>query len=633
MKNISQDLSLLEDIQHPNTLAYLQQKNAEIKVLKEGEFFKRLQEELFHLRKTLQRTHYNYLGEDHVLLFYENSLAKKYFNGRLEKIISRTMLTQTLGKRIFSFQSHESYISLLADATGQEGNSLYLFPENDFETKILIDKNVKHYSWRGMSEIFYMKTAEGSHRPSRLFRYEISHKKQTLICEESNENIWMSVGVIEENVFLHRNDLGKKQSISLFELETKTSKLLFENKTKFITTFNGTHSFTHLKDTIYQDQKPIFTVPPYTALKSFEVKGNLLVLLLKVEGIDEIAVYNFQENQIIQRIHFDSKTASLRLAESVDKEHSLFYVTDYLHPEALYQLDLRTFEYKPLFEEELTVEHPFKDVKYQTDLVYALSHDSKKIPISLFYNTETLKEAGNPIYIQGYGAYGLTILQNGINPVKKALLDRGIIWACIHTRGGGECGHLWHEEGRRLNKKNTFEDFISGINHLIKLKLADPNKIAITSGSAGAMLAGYVLNNCDLVKVAIMQMPYLDVLRTMRDASLVGTAHHYLELGNPTKHTSHYDYIKSYCPIQNICPKKYPNILITSAAKDIRVQYWQAAKYAVKIEAQKTNRDTEFLLHTHLEDIGHFGVYTGEIGAERTALEYAFLLKHLGLIS
>jgi oligopeptidase B len=212
---------------------------------------------------------------------------------------------------------------------------------------------------------------------------------------------------------------------------------------------------------------------------------------------------------------------------------------------------------------------------------------------------------------------------------RLALLDRGVIYALAHIRGGGEMGEVWRDQGRMMLKRNTFTDFIACAEHLIGQKYTSADRLAIQGGSAGGLLMGAVVNmRPDLFRVVIAEVPFVDVLNTMLDASLPLTTSEYIEWGNPNEKAA-YDYMKTYSPYDNVARQNYPAMLVRVSLNDSQVPYWEGAKFAAKLRALKTDQNV-LLLKTNT-GAGHGGASGRYDALHDLAFDYAFVLGELGL--
>jgi oligopeptidase B len=292
-------------------------------------------------------------------------------------------------------------------------------------------------------------------------------------------------------------------------------------------------------------------------------------------------------------------------------------------PASVFDFDMATHTRKLLKQTEV----PGYDAsRYTSERILAMAPDGAKIPIDLVYKKGTARDGKAPLLLYGYGSYGFS-LPVVFQPQRLALLDRGVVYAQAHIRGGSEMGRAWHDRGKMMAKRNTFTDFIAAAEHLIAQKYTAKDRLAIEGGSAGGLLVGAVLNmRPDLFKAAVLMVPFVDVVNTMLDASLPLTIQEYLEWGNPNIRRE-YEYIKSYCPYSNIAGKNYPAILVMTSLNDSQVMYWEPAKYTAKLRATKTDNNV-LLLRTRMAG-GHGGA-SGRYDALRdAAFVDAFLLTQL----
>jgi oligopeptidase B len=266
---------------------------------------------------------------------------------------------------------------------------------------------------------------------------------------------------------------------------------------------------------------------------------------------------------------------------------------------------------------------------YASERVHATAPDGVEVPVSLVYRKDTHLPCKNPLYVYGYGSYGYS-LPLGFNSNRLSLLDRGVVLAYAHIRGGGDLGKPWHDAGKMLVKRNTFTDFIAAVEHLTKAGYGDPARVAIEGGSAGGLLMGAVVNlRPDLFRAVLSHVPFVDVMNTMLDDSLPLTVPEYEEWGNPNEET-YFNYMLSYSPYDNLKPGSYPAMLVKTSLYDSQVMYWEPAKYAAKLRTLKTD-DRPLLLVTNMQ-AGHGGASGRYDYLKEIAFDYAFLLKELGLV-
>jgi oligopeptidase B len=300
-------------------------------------------------------------------------------------------------------------------------------------------------------------------------------------------------------------------------------------------------------------------------------------------------------------------------------------------PSSVYAFNVKSGESRLL--KELEVPGGFDRSLYRSERVFATGDDGVKIPISLVYRKDVyrqdLKDAGtNPLYIYGYGSYGYP-LPVGFNSNRLSLLDRGLVLAYAHIRGGGDMGKPWHDAGRLDRKLNTFTDFIAVTNYLTAHGYGDPRRVAIEGGSAGGLLLGAVVNmRPDLFRVALSHVPFVDVMNTMLDPGLPLTVSEYEEWGNPNEREA-FEYMLRYSPYDNLRRGAYPAMLVKTSLHDSQVMYWEPAKYVAKLRLLKTDHHV-LLLHTNMS-AGHGGASGRYDYLKEIAFDCAFLLRELGV--
>ena len=289
-----------------------------------------------------------------------------------------------------------------------------------------------------------------------------------------------------------------------------------------------------------------------------------------------------------------------------------------------YDMDARR---KTLLKEDEVV-GDFDADDYETERLAVPARDGKKVPVSVVYRKGTEKDGSHPLLLYGYGSYGTSIAPT-FNSARLSLLDRGFIYAVAHVRGGQVLGRDWYDDGKLLEKKNTFTDFIDVGDYFVAEGYTRKDRLFAMGGSAGGLLMGAVVNlRPELFRGVIAEVPFVDVITTMLDPDIPLTTGEYDEWGDPNE-KEYYEYILSYSPYDNVEAKDYPNLLVTTGLHDSQVQYWEPAKWVAKLRALKTDSN-RLLLHTNLE-AGHGGA-TGRFKRHReTALTYAFFLDLAGL--
>ncbi|MGD0294280.1 MAG: S9 family peptidase [Terracidiphilus sp.] len=296
-------------------------------------------------------------------------------------------------------------------------------------------------------------------------------------------------------------------------------------------------------------------------------------------------------------------------------------------PASVYEYDVATGA--SILLKQLEIPGGFDRNLYASERIHAIAPDGVKVPVSLVYRKDTRKEGWNPLYVYGYGSYGYS-LPLSFSSNRLSLLDRGVVMAYAHVRGGGDLGKPWHDAGKMLLKHNTFTDFIAAVEHLTAARYGDPARVAIEGASAGGLLMGAVVNlKPQLFRAVLSHVPFVDVMNTMLDASLPLTVPEYEEWGNPND-SAYFSYMLSYSPYDNLKAARYPAMLVKTSLHDSQVMFWEPAKYVAKLRTLKTDSNA-LLLVTNMQ-AGHGGASGRYDYLKEIALDYAFLLRELALV-
>jgi oligopeptidase B len=363
-------------------------------------------------------------------------------------------------------------------------------------------------------------------------------------------------------------------------------------------------------------------------LEDIDVFKDHLVVTERRNGLIQLRIRNISSGQ---EHYIDFGEPAYTAAVSTNPEfntNTLRYTyTSLVTPNATYDYNMNTREKQLMKQQEVLGGYNAND--YVTERLYATAKDGVKIPVSIVYKKGLVKDGNAPLLLYGYGSYGIN-MNVSFSSNRLSLLNRGFVFAIAHIRGGQEMGRQWYEDGKMMKKKNTFTDFIDCGEFLIKEKFTSASHLYAQGGSAGGLLMGAVLNMApDMWHGVIAQVPFVDVVNTMLDASIPLTTNEYDEWGNPEKSKEAYDYMKSYSPYENVEKKNYPNILVTTGLHDSQVQYFEPAKWVAKLRTMKTD-DNTLLLHTNM-DFGHGGASGRFDYLKDIALEYAFLFTLEGI--
>ncbi|MGE5321307.1 MAG: S9 family peptidase [Actinomycetota bacterium] len=363
-------------------------------------------------------------------------------------------------------------------------------------------------------------------------------------------------------------------------------------------------------------------------LNGAEVFRDFYVLVERENGLPELTVVDFATGNK-KRIAFPEPTFTALPGVNREFKTKFFryqYQSLMTPPSAFdYDVELHT----SILLKQMEVPGGYERTNYASERVWATAADGARVPISVVYRKDLKKQDGsNPLYVYGYGSYGFN-LPIIFNAARLSLLDRGVVMAYAHIRGGGDMGKAWHDAGRMMNKVKTFTDFITCTEYLVANKYGARDKIVIEGGSAGGLLMGAVTNlRPDLFKVVVSHVPFLDVMNTMLDASLPLTIPEYEEWGNPNEKAA-YDYMLQYSPYDNLREDAYPAMLVKTSFNDSQVMYWEPAKYVARLRTLKQDSHP-LLLKTNMA-AGHGGASGRYDRFKEVAFSYAFILSQLGI--
>jgi oligopeptidase B len=362
-------------------------------------------------------------------------------------------------------------------------------------------------------------------------------------------------------------------------------------------------------------------------LDDIDLFAKHLVVTEREDGLRKLKIMNFETGKT-ENVSFPEPVYTVSGSANPEYNTGIFRFNyqSMVTPSSVFDYDMNTGKRTMLKQTEVL--GGFDSSRYTSERIYATASDGTRIPMSLVYKKGLKLDGRNPALLYGYGSYGIS-MDPTFSSARISLLDRGVVYAIAHIRGGGEMGEEWYDAGKMMTKRTTFTDFISAAEHLIKAKYTASDRLVIQGGSAGGLLMGAVTNmRPDLFKAVVAQVPFVDVVNTMLDASLPLTTSEYLEWGNPNK-KSEYDYIRTYSPYDNIAAKKYPAMLIKVSVNDSQVPYWEGAKFAAKLRATKTD-DNPLLLKTNM-GAGHGGASGRYDALHETAFDYAFILTQMGI--
>jgi len=354
-----------------------------------------------------------------------------------------------------------------------------------------------------------------------------------------------------------------------------------------------------------------------------------VVIMGREGGLPQITVMD-PVTHATRRVHFDETayTAGASTNEEFDSPTFRYLYQSFVTPKSVYDLDLSSLE--PTLLKRTDVLGGWDPSRYTVERRWATAKDGVRVPITLLYRKGTPLDGSAPCLLYGYGAYGIPT-EVTFNSNRFSLVDRGVVFAMAHIRGGGEFGETWHEDGRMANKMHTFTDFIACGEQLVASKVTRADRLVIQGGSAGGLLMGAVTNmRPDLFKGVLAEVPFVDAINSMLDEDMPLTVGEFEEWGNPKK-AEQYRWYKAYSPYDNIRPMNYPSILVKTSLNDSQVGYWEGAKYTARLRTTKT--DANPLLFRCNMGAGHGGSSGRYDALREIAFNYAWILRTVGLAS
>jgi oligopeptidase B len=382
-----------------------------------------------------------------------------------------------------------------------------------------------------------------------------------------------------------------------------------------------------VNDPSEKNWKPFIDHNPKIKIDNLSFFANHLVVSEKENGLNYLRVMDMK-TKASHRIATDESDYALFLSNNPEFNTTTirFSYQSMVTPSTVYDYDLNTKKRTLLKQQEVL--GGYNPTNYEAKRIWAVARDGTKVPVSLVYKKGVKFDGTAPMLLYAYGSYGISMAPT-FSSGRLSLLDRGVIYALAYIRGGGELGEDWRQDGRMMKKMNTFNDFIDCADYLEKNKYTSKDRMVIQGGSAGGLLMGAVSNmRPDLFKAVVAQVPFVDVMNTMLDASLPLTTSEYIEWGNPNEKAA-FDYMIKYSPYDNVEAQNYPAMLIEVSYNDSQVPYWEGTKFAAKLRATKTDKNV-LLLKANM-GAGHGGSSGRYDALHEAAFNYAFMLWQMGI--
>jgi oligopeptidase B len=651
----------LRDKSNPEVRAYLEQENAYADaVMKPTEpFQKKLYDEMLsHVKETDVEVPY----KEGDYFYYIRTEAGKQYPIRCRKKASMDAAEEVV-LDVNDLAKGQAFMSVAAFAVSPDGNLLaYSYDNTGFRQFTLAVKDLRtgqtltdhaervgSVVWASDSQtIFYTQEDAVSKRQYRLYRHTVaSVNPDILVYEEPDERFTVEAYKTRSAAFIFLVSRSHTTTEARYIPATQPDgnwKILEPRKQgiEYYPDHNADSFYIRVNDTGRnfrlvkapvtdpgsQNWHEVMAQNPGIMLDDTDFFKNFCVIYERESGLPQIRVIDLRNGQA-KRIAFPEPAYA-----AYSYVNRVYDTTDFRYgyqspitPPSVFSYDMEKGTSTLLKQKE--VPGGYDPKKYEVEQIYAVASDGVKIPVSVLHLKGAKLDGTGALYLYGYGSYGIS-LDMFFNSNWFSMVDRGVVVAVAHIRGGGEMGKAWHDAGRMMNKKTTFTDFIACAEDLLKRGYGSKDRLVIEGRSAGGLLMGAVLNmRPDLFKAALVGVPFVDVLNTMLDETLPLTVGEFEEWGNP-KEKAAYDYMSTYSPYDNIEAKAYPDMLVKTSFNDSQVMYWEPAKYVAKMRATRTDHNI-LIFKTNLSPAGHGGASGRYDRLKEAAFDYAYILTQMGI--
>jgi oligopeptidase B len=540
--------------------------------------------------------------------------------------------------------------NLLAFSTDNTGFRQYTLHVKDLRSgNVLADHAEKTGSvvWANDNKTLFYTVEDPAKRQYRLYRHQLGDTgRDQVVYEEKDQmfNVYAAKTRSKSYIFLISGSLTASEARYIPADQPQAEWKVLEPRQPNIEYYpdhNGDSFYIRVNDTgrnfrlvkapVGDPRKANWQeIVPYRSdvmLDDIDSFKNYYVLYEREKGLPQLQVTQLGSGES-HPINFPESVYAIFPDTNREYDSSKFRYRyqSFVTPSSVFEYDMSKRSSTLLKEKE--VPGGYDRTRYTVEQVYAPASDGVKVPVSLLYLKSAKRDGKGPLFLTAYGSYGFPI-DITFNSNIFSLVDRGVVVAVAHIRGGGEMGKAWHDDGRMMHKKNTFTDFIASAEYLLAQGYGSRERLVIEGASAGGLLMGAVTNmRPDLFKAVVNKVPFVDVINTMLDESLPLTVGEFEEWGNPKKEPD-FDYMLSYSPYDNVQAKDYPTILVKTSFNDSQVMYWEPAKYVAKLRALKTDHNP-LLLKTNM-GAGHGGASGRYDSLKEAAFEYAFILTQMGI--
>jgi oligopeptidase B len=650
----------LRDKPNPEVKAYLEAENAYTDaVMKPTEAFQKhlYDEMLSRVKETDVDVPYREGG----YFYYSRTEAGKQYGIRCRKKGSLDAPEEVL-LDVNEMAKGEIFMAVAAYAVSPDGNLLaystdntgfrqYVLAVKDLRTgKKLVDhaEKVGSVVWANDNKTLFYTVEDAAKRQYRLYRHTVGTAgPDDLVYEEKDErfDVYAAKTLSHAYIFMFSGShtttevryISADQPMAEWKLmEPRKQDVEYypdHNGDSFYIRVNDTgRNFRLVKapvgDPDSKNWREVVAHRPSVMLDDISFFKNYYVRFERENGLPQISVTDLSSGQS-KRIDFPEPAydAYDSINRVYDTPKFRYAYQSAITPLSIFEYDMGKTTSVLLKQREIP--GGYDRTRYQVEQIYATAADGVRIPISVVHLKGAKLDGKGPLYLYGYGSYGVS-LDISFNSNLFSMVDRGVVVAVAHIRGGGEMGKAWHDNGRMMHKKNTFTDFISCAEYLVTQGYGSKDKLVIEGRSAGGLLMGAVLNlRPDLFKAALVGVPFVDVMNTMLDESLPLTVGEFEEWGNP-KEKPAFDYMITYSPYDNVEAKAYPNMLVKTSFNDSQVMYWEPAKYVAKMRALRTDHNL-LIMKTNLNPAGHGGASGRYDRLKEASFDYAFILTQMGI--
>jgi oligopeptidase B len=546
----------------------------------------------------------------------------------------------------------------LAYTTDTTGFRQYTLHVKDLETGETLAEEVERVGsvvWAADSRtLFYTVEDEEQKRQFQLFRHICGapHADDVLVYQEDDERFNLGAGRTRDGKFIvmeTASHITTESWVLAADQPEGAFTLISPREDEHEYSVDHRHGLWFIRTNDHGRNFRLVTAPTATPgrehwteriahrdgvmIEEIDLFADFFVACEREDGLPRLRVWRFSgdgpEAALASEISFPEPAYNAQPHVNRVFETALFRYSyqSLVTPASIFEYDVATSASTLL--KQLEIPGGFDRTLYASERVHATAPDGVEVPVSLVYRKDKREPGKNPLYVYGYGSYGYA-LPLGFSSNRLSLLDRGVVMAYAHIRGGGDLGEPWHDAGKMLVKRNTFTDFIASVEHLTAAGYGDAARVAIEGGSAGGLLMGAVVNlRPDLFRAVLSHVPFVDVMNTMLDATLPLTVPEYEEWGNPNE-AEYFTYMLSYSPYDNLKAASYPSMLVKTSLHDSQVMYWEPAKYVAKLRTLKAD-GKPLLLVTNMQ-AGHGGSSGRYDYLKEIALDYAFLLRELGMV-